>query len=265
MTIHFSDQKEIEKIIADLDTLLARGFNAYKTIGSDYDEQKKKDGFDEEAYCKVNTEVAKEWNDSVFETLKRLPYQHYLFRFVHPRTPAGIMIVGLPEKVSNTKIHVECQLYALEEIILRLEEHAALLIRKEIADKEYQADILYKITYIEHTREVKLNKITLATLKFDSKAVNFIEFVCSHPNTLIPVGDIEDSTALSLSANIHDILRDLGFKGDLRKIFFPVATKAKVMFVNPITKQYAFKNELPAISFQKIGETQRDRTRQDEK
>lgn len=158
---------------------------------------------------------------------------------------------GVPVNLSNVLISFEYYLYALEDIILRLEEKKNLVVRQEIAEKESQADIIYKITYSEHTREIKLNNLILAKLQSDSKNVNFFEYIFSHQNTPVYVSEIEEHTAYSLTDNIHDILRDLGFKGNVRKIFFPIATKAKVMFVNPITKQYAIKNDLPIIELPK--------------
>ena len=85
----------------------------------------------------------------------------------------------------------------------------------------------------------------------DSKNLNFFEYVYAHQNELVNVKDIEKETAYGISGNIQDILRDLGFIGDRRKVFFPTATKDKVLFMNPISKQYAIKHDLPAIRLSK--------------
>jgi hypothetical protein len=47
-------------------------------------------------------------------------------------------------------------------------------------------------------------------------------------------------------------VRDLGFKDEIKKVFFPVVKLDAVMFINPITRKYAVENDLPIINFRQI-------------
>lgn len=246
--------------ISKLDNLLTEGQLRYTTLRQNYSQIKDKEGFNlNDCITEVRNNLD-EWFGAVVKVLDEdFTEKYHRFHFMQHRG-SSMSLVGFPLDLSNWFMKYEEHLYALEDIILRLEERRNLAVRQEIAEKEYQADILYKITYSEHTREIKLNNMVLARLQSDSKNVNFFEYVYSHPNEQLAVSDIEKYTAYTLSANIQDILRDLGFKGNIRKVFFPIATKAKAMFVNPITKQYAIKNDLPVIKLSRDNEMEREAT-----
>lgn len=249
---------ELEQIIEKLDNLLIEGHLKHTTQRQVYLQHKDKTDFNVEAYTQETKNILNDWFRVTVKMLdENIKEKHHLFHFLQHKG-SSMMLTGIPIELSNTFINFEYYLYALEDVILRLEERRNVAARQEIAEKEYQADILYKITYSKHTREIKLNNVVLARLQSDSKNVNFFEYVYAHQNEPIDVRAIEEQTAYAFGENIHDILRDLGFKGNIRKIFFPTATKAKVMFVNPISKQYAIKNDLPTIELTKT-------TRQDEK
>ncbi len=255
---NLSNSDELEQIIERLDNLLIEGHLKHVTQRQGYFQKKDKEGFDVEAYKKETVDILNEWFQTVVKVLdEQIKEKHHVFHFIQHKG-SSMSLLGMPIELGNAFINFEYYLYALEDIILKLEERRNLLVRQEIAEKEYQTDILYKITYSEHTREIKLNNMVLARPQPDSKSANFFEYVYSHQNQQIPIKDIEEETAYELAESIQDILRDLGFKGNIRKVFFPVATKSKVMFVNPITKQYSIKNDLPAIVITKT-------TRQDEK
>jgi hypothetical protein len=245
-------------VIKQLDDLLYQGLLLKRNTCDGYDEISKKTGFDVNAYEKEFEGAINKWlNEAAKILFTKLSEKHYYY---HLLEPDKLLPIKMPHPLGHLIVAFDGHLHALEEIILRLEENRNLAVRQEIAEKEYQADILYKVTYSEHTREIKLNNMILARLKFDSKSVNFFEYVYAHPNKPLSTKDIEEDTAFSLSANIHDILRDLGFKGNIRKVFFPIATKTKVMFMNPISKQYAIKNDLPIIAMSKDNETEREVT-----
>lgn len=256
--------EELEQVIEKLDNFLMEGHLKYKTQRENYFQLKDKEEFSVESHIRETTDILNEWYRIVFGFLEtNIKEKHHLFHFIQHHG-GSLVITGVPRGLSNILIAFEYYLYALEDIILRLEEKKNLVVRQEIAEKEHEADILYKITYSEHTREIKLNNIVLARLQSDSKNVNFFEYIYPKPNQQIAVSEIEKDTAYQLSSNIQDILRDLGFKGNIRKVFFPVATKVKVMFINPITKQYASKNDLPVIKLSRDNETERDSASQNE-
>lgn len=247
------NQDELDKVIAQLNQYLQQGFLIKQTYLRKHDIEGQKQAFDVDQLQKEYESEINKWLNEVANYLQPFGFR-YFFHFYHVKGDA----LSIPHPLWGFTHALEKHLFALEDIIVWFEERKNLAVRKEIAEMEHEADTLYKITYSEHTREIKLNKMVLANPQSDSKAVNFFEYVYANPNKPIEVKDIEGTAAFTLSNNIQDILRDLGFKGNIRKVFFPVATKNKVMFVNPITKQYAIKNDLPVIKFSKDNETERE-------
>lgn len=247
------DASEIEKIIAELDTLLIDGFNRYQVFTKDYHDRAPKPDFNLEKYTEEKLANINEWYPQVYKILHdSFPLKHHLFHFINPKVPS-LSVIGLPNQIGNLSIKLEYYLYALEDIILRLEELKNLAIRQEIAEKESQADVLYKIGYSDHTREVKLNNIVLTKTDFDSENDNCFSYIYSNPNRPIGIEEIEQAIGNKVKKRLVHVLRDLGFVNELKIVFFPVATKNQIMFVNPITKQYAHNKNLPPINFKKIG------------
>lgn len=239
---YMQNQDDLTNALSKLNQYLNVGYSIKLTYLRKHDIEGQQEVFDVNQLQKDYQDSINKWLNEVANFLKPYDFQ-YFFHFVQPKDDA--MTYAHP--LGNYTHALEKHLFALEEVIVRFEEKKNLAIRQEIAEKEQEADILYKITYSEHTREIKLNEMVLANPQSDSKNVNFFEYVYLRPNTQIAVSDIEEASAMQLTDNIQDILRDLGFKGNIRKVFFPIATKAKIMFINPITKQYAIKNDLPTI------------------
>lgn len=95
-------------------------------------------------------------------------------------------------------------------------------------------DLVYSITYTA-SREILLNNaFQLAKPNFNSENDLFFQFIYDNPNKKLPLSEIETQTG-KLTKNIHKIIENLGFKGDLRKVFFD-ASQTEVCFRNPITK-----------------------------
>lgn len=246
------NSNKLNQLIKELDTFLYQGYLLKTHVIDDWNVKSKQEENkpDIEQYKKDFENQINEWLNRVALLLfSNFDEKHLYFHFVHPKPGLSF---SFSHPLGNLTHALGNHLFTLEDIILGLEERRNLSVRQEIAEKEYEADTLYRVTYSEHTRELKLNNITLAHPNSDSKAVNFFEYVFQQPNTEVEVSKIEENTGQDLSDNIHDILRDLGFTGSVRQIFFPIATKKKVMFTNPITKQYAIKNDLPTIDFSKL-------------
>ena len=235
-----------------MDQLLISGLGIYNNFLSDYKDKSGKDGFVLSEYTDIAVAGYKIWNNSCLEILTSLPRLHYSYHFRKPRRPVGIHAMGLPDDLSNYHTYFEYQLFALEEIILRLEEDENLALRKEIADKEYQADILYQITYSSYTREIKLNNILLHKPDFDRENERCFDYIFKNANKIITKQELEKANGEQLKKELKYIVRDLGFTGDLIKVFFSGLSNQKVMFTNPITKQFAFKHDLPILNLQNL-------------
>lgn len=238
--------------INTLDQLLISGLGIYNNLFTDYAGKRNIEGFVESEYQQASLVEYHAWNEDCLGILTSLPRLHYSYHFRKPKRPVGIYAVGLPDELSNYKIYLEYQLIALEEIILRLEEDENLALRKEIADKEYQADILYQITYSDHTREIKLNNILIHRPDFDRINERCFDYIYKHPNEIISKSKLEEVNDEKITKELKDIVRELGFDTNLTKLFFSGLSNQKLIFTNPITKQFSFKHDLPELDLRKI-------------
>lgn len=245
------NQDEITDVISKLDDLLYEGY-LLRTHSVDHWIEAGK------LVIKPDTsEYKAKFSKDIFEWMNRVATllidsfdeKRLYFHFVQPKTTPAMSydhpLGALSDSLAN-------RLFALEEVILRLEERQSLTTRREIAEKEHNADILYEIKYSNHTREIKLNNIVIHTNDFDSENDNCFAYIFRNPNRPIPVKEIEQANGGSLSKRVSHIVRDLGFTGNMQKIFFPAQTKEVVMFVNPISKQFFQENDLPVLNFKKI-------------
>jgi|GEM_PF-1192914 len=96
-------------------------------------------------------------------------------------------------------------------------------------------NIKYKITY-RPNREILLNEsIRLAKPDFDSENEVVFEFLYKNPNKKITKKDLEKEVNRAIGKSFHKIVENLGFKGDLKRVFFQVS-KSSIFFRNPVTK-----------------------------
>ena len=210
-----NNQDDLNQVISELNQYLHVGYTLKLTYLRKHDVDGQKEAFDVDELRKEYSDKINMWLNEIAKHLQKQDFQ-YLFHFLQPKDDA----MSYSHPLGNITHALEKHLFALEDVIVRLEEKKNLAVRQEIAEKEHEADILYKIAYSDHTREIKLNGMVLANPQSDSKNVNFFEYVYLHPNIQIAVSDIEDASAMQLADNIQDILRDLGFKGSIRKVFF---------------------------------------------
>jgi len=89
----------------------------------------------------------------------------------------------------------------------------------------------YFIT-MNNRRVILNNTFILSTPNFNGENANFVEYVIEHPDKTIKKKDFEDSNQ-KVRKSFHHVLNDLGFKGEIRKIFFD-ASKSAVKFRNNI-------------------------------
>jgi hypothetical protein len=174
--------------------------------------------------------------------------KHLYFHFIHPKSNA----LSNTHPLGRLILAIERHLFALEEVILWLDEQRNLSLRRDIAEIEHNADILYKITFSDHTREIKLNNIILAKPDFGSENDLCFQFIFANAGRPLNIDEISDGIGERPKKRFVHIVRDLGFSGDVQKVFFPVLTKTQIMFINPITKQYFYDKNLPTINFRKI-------------
>lgn len=100
--------------------------------------------------------------------------------------------------------------------------------------KKETNDPVYRISYSSITRNIVVNNFLLKRPDFDSENERFFTYVFSNPNKLITVKELNENY-IELKKTTHKIIENLGFTGDLKKIFFDVS-KTSVKFRNPVTQ-----------------------------
>lgn len=97
-------------------------------------------------------------------------------------------------------------------------------------------ELKYEIYYTPN-REILLdNKYLLLKPNFNSENEVVFSYIFANQNRKISRDEIETKTKIKLSKALPDIVEKLGFKGDLKKVFFSVSSDA-VEFRNPVTKE----------------------------
>lgn len=258
MKIEESDKLEMQ--IKSLSLMLLVGYNKCQEFnGKAHD----KDLIDEKLkkFIKEIQFKFQEWADNVLKYLQTELQDKYYFQYHFvAHKGSGLSYVDMNVDISDSLIRWEGYLRNLEDIIFRLEDARNLQVRREIAEIENQADIVYEIKYSDHTREIKLNNIVIAKPDFESENERFFSYVYSNPNKPLTIEEIKEfgfGKDSKLKKRISDIVRDLGFNGNLRKIFFPVVSQDKVMFTNPITKKQVIEDDLPALNLASLGDSAR--------
>lgn len=104
-----------------------------------------------------------------------------------------------------------------------------------IEKAENMDELTYEISFTK-SREILLNKtFRLAKPDFDSENEIVFGFLYEHPNKKYTKEEIELEVKRKITKSIHKIVENLGFRGDLKKVFID-ATKTAICFRNPITK-----------------------------
>lgn len=95
-------------------------------------------------------------------------------------------------------------------------------------------DIILTFTY--KNRRVKINEIVIASPHFDSENDYFALFISSHPGGKITKVEFEKYKKSKMNKKFDQIIIDLGFRGSIKKLFFPNISIKAVEFKNHITR-----------------------------
>lgn len=98
-------------------------------------------------------------------------------------------------------------------------------------------DPVYKVKYSEQTRKILINHFLLKKLRSFSDNDAIFAYLYKNPNQDKSDDDIKNGTGLKTIKDLNKFLDNIGFKGELRQVFFKVA-KNKIRFNNPITRKY---------------------------
>jgi len=110
--------------------------------------------------------------------------------------------------------------------------------------------VIHRIEFKNNRKIILDGKIKLSKPDFYSENDNFFNFVYNNSNRKINISEIE-AVVGKLKKRPVNILADLGFKGDTKKMFFPAVSAEAIMFINPITKKYLKDNNLKKLKLDK--------------
>jgi hypothetical protein len=112
-------------------------------------------------------------------------------------------------------------------------------------------DTIVHQIFFKNNREILLdNKIKLSKPNLGSENDNFFDIIYANSNKKLNILDIEAKIG-KLNKRPINILTDLGFTGEIKKLFFPSVSARAIMFINPITKNYLKNNNLKQLKFGK--------------
>lgn len=115
-------------------------------------------------------------------------------------------------------------------------------------DATKNAEILYEVKYQD--QKILLNKLLISKTEFMSTPDELFRYFFEHPNKKISQEEIQNSLKKNITRRLPNIITDLGFTGNLRKIFFPNLSKSGGIFVNPITYQDLTERQLSLLSLE---------------
>lgn len=101
--------------------------------------------------------------------------------------------------------------------------------------KEKKDSVILKISYNNH--KLKINEIVITKPRFESENDYFATFIINNPNKVISVKEFSEYKREKMTKKFDQIINDLGFKGNIKKLFFPNISIKAVEFKNPITRE----------------------------
>ncbi len=94
----------------------------------------------------------------------------------------------------------------------------------------------YKVSYSEQSRKIMINNFLIKRLRSFGDNDAIFSYLYKNPKQDKTDKDIRTATGLDTIKDLNKFIENIGFKGDLRKVFFKVS-KDKIRFNNPITKE----------------------------
>lgn len=149
--------------------------------------------------------------------------------------------------------YIRIQQPMFDQVLEEITNQKATPVEHKVPQIEIGTDTLlptpqnsYYIT-INNRRKVLLNNtFILSSPNFNGENHQFIEYVLDHPNETLSRGDFLEKGNIKLKKKMHSILGDLGFTGELRKMFFSDVAKSTVRFRNNVLQSQFDELEIDA-------------------
>ncbi len=114
------------------------------------------------------------------------------------------------------------------------------LTRKGLLDLGYY---VYTITYTFGSDIILNDRYLISKLNYSSPNDLFFEYVFQHPKEKLTRSHLEALQG-RLDRPISKFVYDIGFKGELKKLFFPKVSNNSLFFNNPVTREDLLKLDI---------------------
>lgn len=101
--------------------------------------------------------------------------------------------------------------------------------------EEKKNSIVLKLSYDKH--RLKINEIVIAKPHFESENDYFATYITTHPGKKLDSSEFARFKNNKMTKKFDQIINDLGFKGNIKKLFFPNISIKAVEFRNQITTE----------------------------
>lgn len=118
-------------------------------------------------------------------------------------------------------------------------------LNNKLKEKSKEDSVILKVTYRD--RKVRVNEIVIARPRFESENDLFIQFIINNPNKKLSKQSFEKFKGEKMTKKFEQIIKDLRFKGNIKKLFFPNISIKAVEFRNPVTAEDMFNNGIKDI------------------
>jgi hypothetical protein len=240
---------EFDEAIVALDKLTAKGWAIYRLALRAFTKARDNETLDKKTTDKLLRQYRgrhNQWYEEVRKSIEQLTDRNYywvLFLSVPTIYPTD---VSFGNDISVYVGFFESEIQVLNDILTMLEERRGTVVRQEVAKVERDASVLYEITYVG--REIKINDIYLSKPDFMSENEQFFSYIFERPWQPIKIEAIlADLKLPKFKKSVSQMLSDLRFTGDVRKIFCPDASSKGIEFRNSITRGYADEHHLPLL------------------
>jgi len=112
---------------------------------------------------------------------------------------------------------------------------ATMKMKKTAFRYPFQDEVAFRVNYSPKIQPyIFVNMHAISRPHFTSEISTFFGYIHANPNREITLREVEETQKIKLKKGMDDILRDLGFRGELARIFFKKMTNNAVHFTNPV-------------------------------
>lgn len=169
--------------------------------------------------------------------------RHVIYEAREPGNIAGKFM--MPDESYLDRIK-ESTVTVLEDLILESSNFDSD-VNEGTRERTLDGDVHYLVKY--ENRNIFVNGILLGKTRLDSVPDNVFQYIYDHPGEKVTRDKLQKDLNIKINRKLTDIISDLGFKGDLREVFFPGISKSKLIFVRSVTYDEVRSKNLPLISF----------------